>query len=138
MKANDISFNERFYMSIFSEYLNKNIHLNISDELDASEEELTDKYREKIASFVNNTPQWYGITCDSIIAWTKNVYKIDVHLQDIELMGIYILFEQNEHELFGLIFRVEFDIEHGCGIKIKINEGKYEIIEIGTGEVAFC
>lgn len=138
MKANDISFNERFYMSIFSEYLNKNIHLNISDELDASEEELTDKYREKIVSFVNNTPQWYGITCDSIISWTKNVYKIDVHLQDIELMGIYILFEQNEHELFGLIFRVEFDIEHGCGIKIKINEGKYEIIEIGTGEVAFC
>lgn len=138
MKANDISFNERFYMSIFSEYLNKNIHLNISDELDASEEELTDKYREKIVSFVNNTPQWYGITCDSIISWIKNVYKLDVHLQDIELMGIYILFEQNEHELFGLIFRVEFDIEHGCGIKIKINEGKYEIIEIGTGEVAFC
>lgn len=138
MKANDISFNENFYMSIFSEYLSKNIHLNISDELDASEEELTDKYREKIASFVNNTSQWYGITCDSIIAWTKNVYKIDVHLQDIELMGIYILFEQNEHELFGLIFRVEFDIEHGCGIKIKINDGKYEIIETGTGEVAFC
>lgn len=47
MKANDISFNENFYMSIFSEYLNKNIHLNISDELDASEEELTDEYREK-------------------------------------------------------------------------------------------
>lgn len=138
MKANDISFNENFYMSIFSEYLNKNIHLNISDELDASEEELTDEYREKIVNFVNNTPQWYGITCDSIIAWVKNVYKIDVHLQDIELMGIYILFEQNEHELFGLIFRLEFDIEHGCGIKIKINDGKYEIIETGTGEVAFC
>lgn len=138
MKANDISFNENFYMSIFSEYLNKNIHLNISDELDASEEELTDEYREKIVNFVNNTPQWYGITCDSIIAWVKNVYKIDIHLQDIELMGIYILFEQNEHELFGLIFRLEFDIEHGCGIKIKINDGKYEIIETGTGEVAFC
>ncbi len=138
MKANDISFNENFYMSIFSEYLNKNIHLNISDELDTSEEELTDEYREKIVNFVNNTPQWYGITCDSIIAWVKNVYKIDIHLQDIELMGIYILFEQNEHELFGLIFRLEFDIEHGCGIKIKINDGKYEIIETGTGEVAFC
>ena len=138
MKANDISFNENFYTSVFSEYLNKNIHLNISDELDASEEELTDEYTQKVASFVNNMSQWYGIACDSIIAWVKNVYKIDINLQDIELMGIYILFEQNEHELFGLIFRVEFDIEHGCGIKIKINEGKYEIIEIGTGEVAFC
>lgn len=53
-------------------------------------------------------------------------------------MGIYILFEQNEYELFGLAFRLEFEIEHGCGIKIKINEGKYEIIEIGTGEVAYC
>jgi len=28
-------------------------------------------------------------------------------------------FEQNECELFGLGFRTEFDIEHGCGIKIK-------------------
>lgn len=59
-------------------------------------------------------------------------------MSDIELMGIYILFEQNEYELFGLAFRLEFEIEHGCGIKIKINEGKYEIIEIGTGEVAYC
>lgn len=138
MKANDISFNENFYMSVFSEYLNKNILLNISDELDASEEELTDEYAQKVASFVNNMPQWYGIACDSIIAWIKNVYQIDINLQDIELMGIYILFEQNEHELYGLIFRLECDIEHDCGIKIKINDGKYEIIETGTGEIAFC
>lgn len=92
MKATDISFNENYYMSIFSEYINKNILLNISDELDASEEELTDGYRLKIASFVNNMSQWYGIACDSIIAWVKDIYNIDVHLSDIELMGIYILF----------------------------------------------
>lgn len=138
MKATDISFNENYYMSIFSEYINKNILLNISDELDASEEELIDGYRQKIASFVNNMSQWYGIACDSIIAWVKDIYNIDVHLSDIELMGIYILFEQNEHELFGLAFRLEFDIEHGCGIKIKTNDGKFEIIEIGSGDVAFC
>lgn len=138
MKATDISFNENYYMSIFSEYINKNILLNISDELDASEEELTDGYRQKIASFVNNMSQWYGIACDSIIAWVKDIYNIDVHLSDIELMGIYILFEQNEHELFCLAFRLEFDIEHGCGIKTKTNDGKFEIIEIGSGDVAFC
>ena len=51
MKATDISFNENYYMSIFSEYINKNILLNISDELDASEEELTDGYRQKDSKF---------------------------------------------------------------------------------------
>ena len=94
----------------------------------------TDK---KIASFVNNMSQWYGIACDSIIAWVKDIYNIDVHLSDIELMGIYILFEQNEHELFGLAFRLEFDIEHGCGIKTKTNDGKFEIIEIGKWRCRF-
>ena len=51
---------------------------------------------------------------------------------------IFILFEQNECELFGLGFRTEFDIEHGCGIKIKVEDGNYNIVEIGTADIAFC
>ena len=64
--------------------------------------------------------------------------KIEACMQDIELTHIFVLFEQNAEELFGLEFRVEFDIEHGCGIKIRINDGKYDIVEVGTGDVAFC
>jgi len=138
MKATEIEFDENSEMVVFSEYLNKKIRLCISDDLEASVEELTDEYKEKIAYFVNSISQWYSAVCNSIISWSKDTYKIDAHLQDIELMCIFVLFEQNADELFGLGFRVEFDVEHGCGIKIKVNDGKYDIIEVGTGDVAFC
>jgi len=138
MKVTEIKFDDNFEMEVFSEYLNKEIRLCILDDLEASVEELTDEYKEKIAYFVNSISQWYSAVCNSIISWSKDTYKIDAHLQDIELMCIFVLFEQNADELFGLGFRVEFDIEHGCGIKIKVNDGKYDIIEVGTGDVAFC
>lgn len=137
MKAREITFDNDFSMWVFSEYLNKEICLNISDDLDASEEELTNEYKEKIARFVDNMPQWYNIVLNSIITWAKDTYTIDAHPQKIELMNVCVLFEQNADELFGVGFRVEFDIEHGCGVKIKVKNGKYELFEIGEGDVAY-
>lgn len=138
MKATEIIFDDNYEMVVFSEHLNKRIRLCISDELEASEEELTDEYKEKIACFVNSMPQWYSTACDSIVSWVKDTYKIDAHLQEIELNCIFVLFEQDAEELFGLGFRAEFDVEHGCGIKIKGNDGKFDVIEVGPFDVAFC
>lgn len=138
MKATEIKLDDNFEVGVFSEYLNKEIRLCISDDLEASVEELTDEYKEKITCFVNSISQWYSAVCNSIVSWAKDTYKIDAHLQDIKLMYIFVLFEQNEDELFGLGFRAEFDIEHGCGIKIKVSDGKYNIIEVGAYDVAFC
>lgn len=83
-------------------------------------------------------PQWYSTACDSIVSWVKDTYKVDAHLQEIELNCIFVLFEQDAEELFGLGFRAEFDVEHGCGIKIKGNDGKFDVIEVGPFDVAFC
>ena len=138
MKATEIIFNENLEMHVSLKGLDNKVCITLSDDLFASEEELTDEYKEKIVSFVNNLSEWYGLACSSVIAWAKNTYKIEAGMQDIELTHIFILFEQNAEDLFGLEFRVEFDIEHGCGIKIKINDGRYDIVEVGTGDVAFC
>lgn len=138
MKATETFFNEDLEMYVSLKDLDDEVCITLSDSLSASEEELTEDYKGKIASFVNNMPQWYSRACNSIIAWAKDTYKIDAHVQDIELINIFVLFEQNEDELFGVEFRVEFDVEHGCGIKIKVDNGKYDIIEVGTGDVAFC
>lgn len=138
MKATEIIFNEDLEIYVFLKDLDDEVCITLSDSLSASEEELTEDYKGKIASFVNNMPQWYSRACNSIIAWAKDTYKIDAHVQDIELINIFVLFEQNEDELFGVEFRVEFDVEHGGGIKIKVDNGKYDIIEVGTGDVAFC
>jgi hypothetical protein len=136
MNANEIVFDENYSMNVFLKDLNKKIRIVLSDELEASEEELTDEYRGKIACFINDLPQWYDKVCNAVTVWTKNIYKIDTHSQDLQLMSIFILFEQNEKKLFGIEFRAEFDIEHGCGLKIFGDN--FEIVEIGTADVAFC
>lgn len=137
MKAADIIFDEDLELYVFLEYLDNEICITLSEGLFASEEELTLNYKKKIASFINNIPCWYDQVCNSIIVWAQDTYKIVAHLQDIQLMGINVLFEQNAKELFGLDFRVEFDIERGCGVKIKAGKDKFSIIKIGTGDVAF-
>lgn len=137
MKASKIKFDDDLSMYIFIKYLNTEIGITLSDDLYASDEKLTLAYREKIAYFIDNISQWYNKACDVIIAWAKNIYNIDTDYNEMTLMRIYVLFEQSDHELFGLDFRVKFDIEHGCGIKIKGKNENYEIVEIGEADVAY-
>ncbi|MFR3475318.1 MAG: hypothetical protein ACLTT9_12345, partial [Phocaeicola vulgatus] len=112
--------------------------LTLSDGLATSDEELTNEYKESIADFINEAQKWYNKSINTVLKYAKENYEIDAKPEDIELTHIFILFEQDEKELFGLEFRVEFDIEHGCGLKIKGSENNFEIIDIGTGDVAFC
>lgn len=135
MKINDIIFDENLEMNFLSEKLNKKVRLSLLDDLSASEEVLTDSYRKKISDFINDLPIWYAKAIEAVKVRGKNKYNLVVKDEDIQLMAIFILFEQTEDALFGLNFRVEFDIEHGCGLKIK-GEG-YEIIDIGTADIAF-
>lgn len=131
------NFDENHMTSFYSDYLKKNIMVIISDELDASEETLTDEYKEKISTFINKMSKWYYLVYDAILLWAKNEYGVALNTSDIELMIIYVLFEQSENELYGLSFRLSIDIEHGCGLQIAVQNDDYRIIKIGTGEVAF-
>lgn len=138
MESKEITFNEHLEMYIHLDNFNDEICLTLSDGLAASDEELTNGYKERIANFINEAQKWYNKSVNTVLKYAKENYEIDAKPEDIELTHIFILFEQNEKELFGLEFRVEFDIEHGCGLKIKGSENNFEIIEIGTGDVAFC
>ena len=138
MKSNEIIFDENLEMYIHLNNFDDEICLTLSDGLTASDEELTNEYKEKIVNFINNIQKWYSDSINAVLKYAKENYEIDAKQKDIELINIFILFEQDEKELFGLEFRVEFDIEHGCGLKIKRVENNFEIIEVGTGDVAFC
>lgn len=107
MKATEIIFDKNLEMYVSLKDLGNEVYITLSDSLFASEEELTDEYKEKIASFVNNLSEWYNLACSSVIAWAKDTYKIEACMQDIELTHIFVLFEQNAEELFGLEFRVD-------------------------------
>ncbi|WP_455083271.1 hypothetical protein [Prevotella aurantiaca] len=136
---NDIYFGDELETSIFLDALKKKVRIVLSDDLEASEQELTEEYKEKIVQFLEEISIWYDKTAVAVKQYADNKYSIkDISDSDIELMAIFILFEQDEPTLFGLSFRTEFDVEHGCGIKLKGNDQQFEIVEIGCADVAFC
>ena len=139
MKVCDLQFDEDLETSIFISALKKKVRLVLSDDLEASEQQLSEEYKQRIVQFLEEISIWYNKTIDAVKQYADDKYGIkDVSETDIELMAIFILFEQDEPTLFGLSFRTEFDVEHGCGIKLKGNDQQFEIVEIGCADVAFC
>lgn len=139
MKVCDLQFDEDLETSVFISALKKKVRLVLSDDLETSEQELTEEYKEKIVQFLEEISIWYNKTIDAVKQYADGKYGIkDVSSNDIELMAIFILFEQDEPDLFGLSYRTKFDVEHGCGIKLKGNDQQFEIVEIGCADVAFC
>lgn len=139
MKVCDLQFDEDLETSVFISALKKKVRLVLSDDLEASEQQLSEEYKEKIVQFLEEISIWYNKTIDAVKQYADGKYGIkDVSETDIELMAIFILFEQDEPDLFGLSYRIEFDVEHGCGIKLKGNDQQFEIVEIGCADVAFC
>ena len=139
MKVCDLLFDEDLETSIFLDALKKKVRIVLSDDLEASEQELTEEYKEKIVQFLEEISIWYNKTTIAVKQYADNKYSIkDISDSDIELMAIFIRFEQDEPALFGLSYRTEFDVEHGCGIKLKGNNQQFEIFEIGCADVAFC
>lgn len=139
MKVCDLQFDEDLETSIFLDALKKKVRLVLSDDLEASEQELTKEYKEKIVQFLEEISIWYDKTTVAVKQYADNKYSIkDISDSDIELMAIFTRFEQDEPALFGLSYRTEFDVEHGCGIKLKGNNQQFEIVEIGRADVAFC
>lgn len=139
MKVCDLQFDEDLETSIFLDALKKKVRIVLSDDLEASGHELTIKYKEKIVQFLEEISIWYDKTAVAIKQYADNKYSIkDISDSDIELMAIFIRFEQDEPALFGLSYRTEFDVEHGCGIKLKDNNQQFEIVEIGCADVPFC
>lgn len=139
MKVCDLQFDEDLETSIFLDALKKKVRIVLSDDLEASEQELTEEYKQRIVQFLEEISIWYDKTTVAVKQYADNKYSIkDISDSDIELMAIFIRFEQDEPALFGLSYRTEFDVEHGCGIKLKGNNQQFEIVEIGCADVAFC
>ena len=136
MESEEILFDENMEMYTFVERLKSEICVSLSDALYAYEEDLTEKYRSKIANFINKIDSWYDRVVITILDWARGEYNIDAQVDDLELLHIFVLYEQCDSEVYGLEFRTKFDIEHGCGLKMEGDT--FEIIEIGSADIAFC
>ncbi len=134
MKKEDILF-DNYEMYIHLDNYG-DICLTILDDLEASEEELSLEYKEKITTFINKIDIWDKLAIASVKSYAKEKYNANIDEKDLSLVNIFILFEQDEPELFGIQFNTSFDEEHGCGVKI---DGKsFEIVEIGEADIAFA
>ena len=130
MKTSEIIFNEKYciYGIIINEQVNP-IYLKISDELESAYELLQDDYKERIADFVNSSGKWFPIACEKIISEVDNA-------DGLRLISIHVLFEQSQSDsLFGLMFSLDFDREHGRGMML--NGETFEILKYGDADVAF-
>ena len=135
----DITFDENHEISIQLGQQPEGVFLILSDDLSAIDEDLSISYKEKIANFIIDSNKWYSTFKEYILDWGKREYNVENVMQSFSLINIYVLFEQDEEELFGLEYGVRFDEEHNCGIKVKRTDSKdFQVFEIGTGDVAFC
>ncbi len=135
----DITFDENHEINIQLGQQPEGVFLILSDDLSAIDEDLSISYKEKIANFINDSNKWYSTFKEYILDWGKREYNVENVMQSFSLINIYVLFEQDEEELFGLEYGVRFDEEHNCGIKVKRTDSKdFQVFEIGTGDVAFC
>lgn len=127
-----LQFEDDYSTEISIQEQKESILLYISDELSVVDDidNIPDEYESNILDFLSRSNEWYPINLDRI--------RLEVGTNIvIKLMSIYILTEPRESPLiFGLLYRISSDIEHGRGMKM--NTDTMEIIEYGLGDVAFC
>jgi hypothetical protein len=129
MESADIKFNSKLRMPFKIDQQSESVLLEISDSLEASEQQLQPSYRQKIADFLNSSESWYPLAI-------KEIRNKDGDPGRIRLLQVFILSEQDADSLvFGLMFRVDIDVEHGRGLKV---EGQtLRVLDYGIGDVAF-
>ncbi len=121
--------NDDYSISIKIKEQSQEISLSLSDDLEIVDnlDKFPKKYSKQILEFINNSAKWYSKAISKI----KDEFDENTECQ---LTEIFILYEPDENQIYGLSFWVSLDIEHGRGIKIT---GDYEIIEYGNNEIAF-
>jgi hypothetical protein len=90
---------------------------------------LRQDYRQKIAGFMQASAQWLQNARQEVVSDVGND-------EGLELMTVYVLFEQDaERSLYGLLFNVDADREHGRGMMLDGED--FSIVKYGEGSVAF-
>lgn len=130
MDLNDIFFDDDFSCEVQINEQDDLITLQLSDDLEAIEQDISDSYKEKMLTFLKTSNIWFKLAIQKIQNDTQDV-------SGLELTNIFVLSEQDDDPItFGLSFNLDYDREHGRGMKILGDT--FEIIEYGLADIAFC
>lgn len=92
------------------------------------DEIIANDYKEKIIHMLRSSAYWYELA-------EKRIFS-ELSMMG-QLMAIYLLSEQTSSDfIFGLLFRVDAEVEHGRGMKVSLEE--MTIIDYGDADRAFC
>ena len=128
MNLESIIFDDDLEMSVFIPEQQDSIRLVLSDELALADEVMSNDYKEKIVHMLRASAYWYELA-------EKRIFS-ELYMMG-QLMAIYLLSEQTSSDfIFGLLFRVDAEAEHGRGMKISLEE--MTIIDYGDADRAFC
>lgn len=123
-----IKFDDDLEMSVFIPEQQDSIRLVLSDELALADEVMANDYKEKIVHMLGLSAYWYELA-------EKRIFS-ELSMTG-QLMAIYLLSEQTSSDfIFGLLYRVDAEVEHGRGMKISIEE--MTIIDYGDADRVFC
>ena len=123
-----IKFDDDLEMSVFIPEQHDSIRLVLSDELALADEVMSNDYKEKIVHMLRSSAYWYELA-------EKRIFS-ELSMMG-QLMVIYLLSEQTSSDfIFGLLYRVDAEVEHGRGMKISLEE--MTIIDYGDADRAFC
>ncbi|MDQ0362984.1 hypothetical protein [Breznakia pachnodae] len=136
INSEELIFDDNMELYFTFEVTGESVCLIISDGLYAYDEVLSTTYKQEIASFINNRSEWKDNVSKSIRERFIKVYNMDSKVTDFVLVNIFVLFEQNEKPIFGLQFNTDLDRQHGVGLKV--DGTNYNVIEVGSADVAFC
>ena len=115
-------------MNVFISEQEDSIRLVLSDELALADEIMANDYKEKIVHMLGSSAYWHELA-------EKRIFS-ELSMMG-QLMAIYLLSEQTSSDcIFGLLFRVDAEVEHGRGMKISLEE--MTIIDYGDADRAFC
>ncbi len=130
MQPQDIIFDENLMLSdVKIAEQQEPFFLALSDDLNLAEEIISNNFKNKIITFINNSSKWFEIAKNKIFTDTGNT-------EGLQLVTLHILSEQSaDYIIFGLEFSLAFDREHGRGLQI--NAETYEIIDYGTADISF-
>lgn len=129
MESADVQFDLDLELRFRIEQEPESVTLVLSDALDASEEDLEPLYLQRVADFIDASATWYPRCVERIRAEAPQA-------KEIQLVRAYVLSEQDDYPLVvGLSFWVDFDLEHGRGLKLDAMD--FSILDYGAADIAF-
>jgi hypothetical protein len=91
------------------------------EKLNYSKEDLSEKNKIEICYFINNFDVWNEISIKAILNWADNNFDTKLKTETIKLSHIYLLFDKDNDNYYGLLYNLDIDDTYNYKRLLKYN-----------------